>query len=259
MSEDILREEKDGVIIVTLNRPQKLNAVTRQMRDVLEQAVADLRDDPRLRMMLIRASGRYFTAGVDLKEPELVVSDDPATAASSLRRDYRLRFHNLFDEIEYVEKPVMIAIQGPCLGLGVELAGSCDFRVAAKSASFGLPEVNLGVIAGSGGISRFTRLCGVGWSKWLSMAVEQIDARTAQIAGFVQAIYPDEEFDEKVWELCLKIASRPPAAQHAAKLAIELSYDLDRHGARHVERLVNTPLIMTDNSDLVARQMNRKG
>jgi enoyl-CoA hydratase/carnithine racemase len=173
------------------------------------------------------------------------------------RRDYRRSLHIFFDEMEAVEKPIVMAIHGPCLGLGVEMAGAVDFRLASESARFGLPEIDIGVIAGSGGTSRFTRLCGVGWSKWLSMAGEQIDARTAMMAGFVQAVWPDDTFEEQVWAFCQRLQTRPAEVQGVAKLAVELCYDLDRQQARHVERIVNTPLMMRDNSDLVAKVLGR--
>ncbi len=258
MSEFARREDRDGIAIVTLDRPKKLNAVNREMRAVIEAAVADLRDRADLRVLLIRAEGKYFTSGVDIVETGMGKAGGKGDMSmTDLRRDYR-RDHLLNDEIEAVEKPVVIAIQGPCLGLGVELAGSCDFRLASESAVFGLPEIDLGVIAGSGGTSRLTRLCGIGWSKWLSMAGEQLDARTAQIAGFVQAVWPDDVFDAKVWDFCRRLTTRPAEVQGAAKLAIELCYDLDRQGARNVERIVNTPLMLRDNSARVAKVMGKK-
>jgi enoyl-CoA hydratase/carnithine racemase len=174
-----------------------------------------------------------------------------------VRRDYRRNLHVFLDEMEAVEKPIGMAIHGPCLGLGVEMAGVVDFRLAAESARFGLPEIDIGVIAGSGGVSRFTRLCGPAWSKWLNMAGEQIDARTALMAGFVQAVHPDEDFEREVWAFCQRLISRPPEVQAAAKLAVELCWDLDRQQARHVERIVNTPLMMSDRSELVARVLGR--
>jgi enoyl-CoA hydratase len=256
-----LREDRDGIAIVTLNRPEKLNAITAAMRETIRDAVYDLRDRPDLRVLLIRASGRYFTAGVDLVE--VGMTGPGRTLERSMidfRRDYRKNFHLLHDEMEAVEKPVVMAIHGPCLGLGVEMAGSCDFRLASEDAVFGLPELDLGVIAGSGGVSRFTRLCGIGWSKWLSVAGEKIDADTARTAGFVQAVYPRAEFEEKVWAFCTRLAGRPQEAQGAAKLAVELAWDLDRQSARNMERLVNTPLMQRDNTEHVNKAFgkNRK-
>ncbi|MGE0383826.1 MAG: enoyl-CoA hydratase/isomerase family protein [Gammaproteobacteria bacterium] len=256
MSQLALREEKDGVVIVTLNRPEKLNAMNKEMRDVIFQAVEDLRERDDLRVLLIKAKGRYFTAGVDIVG-DGGISHEDAPSMVAVRRDYRRGLHIFLDEMEAVEKPIVMAIHGPCLGLGVEMAGAVDFRLAAESARFGLPEIDIGVIAGSGGTSRFTRLCGVGWSKWLSMAGEQIDARTAMMAGFVQAVYPDDKFEDEVWAFCQRLQLRPPEVQGVAKLAVELCWDLDRQQARHVERIVNTPLMMRDNSDLVAKVLSR--
>ena len=258
MSDDALREDRDGVAIVTLNRPDKLNAINKAMQSVIFGAVDDLRERRDLRALLIQARGRFFTAGIDVSETSLTDSgDDDERSASEVRRDYRRGLHIFLDEMEAVEKPIVMAIHAPCLGVGVEMAGAVDFRLAAESARFGLPEIDLGVIAGSGGVSRFTRLCGVGWSKWLNVAGEQIDARTAQMAGFVQAVYPDKDFEREVWAFCQRLVSRPAEVQAAAKLAVELCRDLDRSQGRQVERLVNAPLMMQDNSELVNKVMNR--
>lgn len=256
MTDHALREDRDGVAIVTFNRPDKLNAISHAMTNVLFDAVADLRDRSDLRVLLIRAEGRFFTAGIDVSETPLAETDNPLEL-SEMRRNYRRNLHVNFDEIEAVEKPVVMAVHAPCLGVGVELGGAVDFRLAAESARFGLPEINLGVMAGSGGVSRFTRLCGVGWSKWLNMAGEQIDARTAQIAGYVQAVYPDETFEEEVWAFCQRLADRPLEAQAAAKVAIELCRDLDKASGRNVERALNAPLMLRDNTALVEKAMGR--
>jgi enoyl-CoA hydratase len=250
------REDKDGVAIVTLNRPEKLNAINREMQQVIWQAVDDLRERDDLRVLLIKAKGRYFTAGADVADQSGSMQN-PSQDMVKIRKNYRRNLHIFLDEMEAVEKPIVMAIHGPCLGLGVEMGGAVDFRLAAESARFGLPEIDIGVIAGSGGTSRFTRLCGIGWSKWLSVAGEQIDARTAMIAGFVQAVYPDAEFEQKVWEFCQRLQLRPPEVQGVAKLAVELCFDLDKQQARHVERIVNTPLMMRDNRELVAKVLGR--
>jgi len=255
---DAIREDRDGVAIVTFNRPEKLNAINPDMRAVLAQAVDDLRDNPAIRVLLIKSTGRYFTAGVDIKaQRENAPVDVNNASFVDYRTNYRRPLHVLHDEMEEIEKPVVVAIQGVCLGLGVELSGSCDFRLASTEARFGLPEIDIGVIAGSGGTSRFTRLCGIGWSKWLNMAGEQIDAQTAMIAGFVQAIYPPETFDDQVWAFCQRLISRPADVQGASKTAIELCYDLDRNSARRVERLTNTPLMTRDRRPLIEKVMNR--
>lgn len=257
MTEQALREDRGPIAVVTLNRPEKLNAMTPEMLDVIDRAIQDLRDRDELRVLLIRARGRYFTAGIDIRAKNEADKDEEPKDLHATRRDYRRPLHVRLDEMESVEKPVVMAIHAPCLGVGVEMAGSVDFRLAAESATFALPEMNIGVVAGSGGISRFTRLCGIGWSKWLSVAGETIDAHTARTAGFVQAVWPDAEFEEHVWAFCERLASKPLEVQTVSKLAVDLAYDLDRTGARHMERIVNAPLQMRDNSELVEQVLGK--
>lgn len=258
MSDDALREDRDGIAIVTLNRPDKLNAINAEIREAIFGAVDDLRERRDLRALLIRARGRFFTSGLDLDGGYAASQgEDDDRTASEVRRDYRRGLHVRLDEMEAVEKPIVMAIHAPCLGVGIEMAGAVDFRLAAESARFWLPELDIGWIAGSGGVSRFTRLCGVGWSKWLNVAGEKLDARTAQIAGFVQAVYPDETFEDEVWAFCQRLVSKPAEVQAAAKLAVDLCKDLDRAQGRNVERLVNAPFMMQDNSELVEKVLKR--
>jgi enoyl-CoA hydratase len=257
MTQDILREERDGVIVVSLNRPAKRNAMTVAMRQAIFDCVDQLRDRDDLRVLLIRANGPFFTAGIDIVEHQKLYP--PTRTMQEFRRDYRRNIHRHFDEMEMVEKPVVMAINGPCLGLGVEMAGAVDFRLASTEARFGLPEVDLGMIAGSGGTSRIVRLCGVGWAKWMGMAGEQIDAQTALTAGLVQAVWAAEEFEDSVWAFCRKLAGKPVDAQGVAKLAIDLCKDLDRSGGRMVERIANTPLALRDNSQRIADRLSTAG
>lgn len=256
MSDDILREDRDGILVLTLNRPAKRNALTIVMRQTIFDAVDDLRDNPGLRVLLLRSNGEYFTSGIDIVEHAERFPN--SRGMQEFRRDYRRNIHRFFDEIEMVEKPVVMAINGPCLGLGLEMAGAVDFRLASSQASFGLPEVDLGIIAGSGGTSRIVRLCGTGWAKWLGMAGERIDAETALKAGLVQAVWSPEEFEEQVWAFCQRLAAKDADAIGVAKLAIDLCQDLDRQGARTVERLANTPLVLRDNSERIARKLDKE-
>jgi enoyl-CoA hydratase/carnithine racemase len=256
VTDDILREDRDGVIVLTLNRPAKRNAMTIAMRQAIFDAVDDLRDCDDLRVLLIRANGPFFTAGIDIVEHRQLY---PSTRGmQEFRRDYRRNIHRFIDEMEAVEKPIVMAFNGPCLGLGLEMAAAVDFRLASSEASFGLPEVDMGIIAGSGGTSRVVRLCGVGWAKWLGMAGEPMDARTALTAGLVQAVWPHEEFDDQVDDFCRRLAGKPADAVGAAKLAIDLCQDLDRAGGRTVERLVNTPLILNENKRVPDRSVGEK-
>jgi enoyl-CoA hydratase len=237
---DIRRDDDDGVITVTFARDHKLNAVTDDMLDVMRAAVRDLGDDPANRALVITAEGRYFTAGKDIGE----MGGQPDSGVA-LRRDYR-RLHELFDEMERIEKPVILAAQGPCLGIGVEMASSCDFRFASARSTFGLPEVpNLAVLPGSGGISRFTRLVGPHWARWVAMAGENVDAELARTMGFVHHIFPDETFHADVHAWVHKLVGLSAEALGLAKITIDAAVDSDRRTARHVDRMANTMLLQT--------------
>ena len=235
------RTENDGILTITFTRDRKLNAVSPSMIDALRQAATDLGDREDLRVLVIRAEGRYFTAGVDIGQS--MMGDGAPTDGRALRRQYR-RLHLLFDELEAIEKPVVLAVHAPCLGVGIELAASCDFRLAAESATFALPEVrNLGTIPGSGGTSRLTRLVGPHWGKWLAMAGETVNAPLALTMGFVHAVHPVEEFDAEVDAFVHRLAGLPGEAVGLAKMAVDVAASTDRGTARDFDRVANTVLL----------------
>jgi enoyl-CoA hydratase len=233
--------EAGGVITVTFDRPDKLNAISPQMTARLWDAIHALADRDDLRVLVITGQGRYFTAGIDLRHPAADRRDGKLASDVAYRRTYR-RHHLLYDEIEAVEKPVILAAQGGCLGAGVEMAASCDFRFAARSAFFQLPEVGLGVIAGSGGTSRLTRLVGPHWGKWMAMAGERVSADQALAIGFVHRVVPDETFSAEVAAFARRLAGLPPEAVGTAKLVVDAAADVDRTTQRNIDRLANTSL-----------------
>lgn len=241
MSEQDFLIEADGpVLILTFNRPNKYNAITNSMFDGLYSAFKLFRDDAALRVFLIRSTGKYFSAGYD------ITAIEPAKPGESARQ-FRQRYgqaarHWLWDEFENLEKPVVVAHQGPCLGGALEMSLSCDFRLASDAANYALPELNFGAIPGSGGTSRLVRTVGAHWARWLIMANLPMNPERALSAGLIHEIYPAEEFDEKVAAFCRHLAAQPPEALGSAKLAIELAKDLDRTQGRNVERLINSSL-----------------
>lgn len=232
--------EADGVLTVTFDRQDKLNAISPQMTALLWDAARALADRDDIRVLVIRALGPYFTAGIDIG-----AIDDSARTPSKYRRDYR-EHHLLYDEFEAIEKPIVLAAQGHCLGAGVEMAGSCDFRLASADATFRLPEIDLAVIAGSGGTSRLTRLLGPHWAKWLAMAGQPVDADRALMMGLVHDVYPSSDFHDRVHEFARKLVALPREALGVAKLAIDICANTDPATARNVERLANTALVFGD-------------
>jgi enoyl-CoA hydratase/carnithine racemase len=255
----VLVSEHDGILELVLNRPAKLNALNAEMLDVIVTQTAKFATDPSLRVMLLRANGKYFSAGVDLGG-DLMPSLD-MTSPRAFRQWYREgkgSLHPLLDRFEAIEKPIVVAHHAPCLGGAMEISLSCDFRLAAASARYGLPETAFGNIPGSGGISRLTRLVGPQWTRWFVMANLQMDAAKAAMIGLVHDVYPDAEFDEKVQQFCLHLARQPPEVVGAAKLAIELTADLDRAQARNVERLTASSLYGGDEFQQLAAALKAK-
>lgn len=251
----LLHETTDGILKITFNRPDKYNALTFSMLEQLAELLDRFRDDNDLRVMLLNANGNYYSAGMDISEglaPE-------TESGIEFRNWYRRTIHMLFDEFESVEKPIISAIQGPCLGGALEMALSCDFRLAASSATFGLPETNIGALPGSGGTSRLTSLVGAAEAKWLVMAAKMVDAERALRTGLVHEVYPDDQFHDSCVAFAQQLTKLPQEAVGMAKLAIGAIAEVDRSTARNIERLANTPLSQSkEHRDLIQAFLNRK-
>ncbi|WP_165189709.1 enoyl-CoA hydratase/isomerase family protein [Caulobacter soli] len=246
MSEEphLLTEEQDGVLIATLNRPDKLNALSAETMQLFEAALHRFRDEPDLKVMLIRATGRYFCSGADLRGGSPTAT--PRTA-SGIRENHRLRLngmHRIYDEMEHIEKPIVMAIHAPCVGGGLEMALSCDFRLTAKSASFAFPEGLFGTLPASNGVSRLTRLCGPHWARWLIMGNQKVDADRALIMGLAHDVLPDEGFQDAALDFCRHLTKSSGEQMGAAKIAIDLAAELGRESGRHVERMANSALML---------------
>jgi enoyl-CoA hydratase/carnithine racemase len=249
----LLTELHGGILIATLNRPDKLNALTAETMQLLEEALHRFRDTSELKVMLIRATGRYFCAGADLK---MTPTDGSGTArtASGIRENHRLRLNGMqriYDEMEHVEKPIVVAHHAMCVGGGLELSLSCDFRLAAKSAGYAFPEGKFGVLPASNGISRLTRICGPHWARWLIMASKPANADKALLMGLVHEVFPDATFEDDVMAFCRHLEQQNGEQMGAAKVAIELANDVGLAAARNVERMANSALML--NPDYVAR------
>jgi enoyl-CoA hydratase len=249
-TDEARREDADGVITVTFTRETKRNAVTSAMWDVVRRAVADLGDDDAQRVLVITGEGRYLTSGFDFADlrPNVGEGTDGVVRGSNMRRQYRAEaYHDLFDEMESIEKPVVLAAQGHGFGVGVEMGASCDFRLAAEGVTFSLPEVaNIATIPGSGGISRLTRLIGPHWAKWLVMGGQSMDAVQAKQIGLIHEVFPTETFAQQVRAFALSLVAMPREALGLAKVVIGAADTVDRRTAREIDRLAQTMLFMSD-------------
>jgi enoyl-CoA hydratase/carnithine racemase len=255
----VLRNEWDGVLELVLNRPDKLNALNIEMYDIIRRAVDDLRTRDELKVMLIRARGRYFCAGADLSEDQKFdYKESPRRARVWLRVEMKKGMHGIYEELERVEKPIVVAHHATCVGGGLELSLSCDFRLAAQSAAYAFPEIEFGMLPLSGGVSRLTRFCGPHWARWMIMAKKKISADQALMAGLVHQVIPDETFEEEVRAFCLELAAGPSEALAAAKLAIELCANVPSDEARQIERLTYSALTFTkERAGMTARRNSR--
>ena len=242
----LLVSREDAILLATLNRPEKLNAISVQMMKSLGEAIEQFRDSPELKVMLIKAKGRFFSAGADLQEGTSGPRR-PLTTGSEIRKVHRRLpsdMRRIWDEMEAIEKPFVVAHQGMCLGAGLEMSLSCDFRLAAESAAYGFPEGKFGVLPATNGVSRLTRIVGPHWARYLVMANLRADAQKAFHMGLVHEIFPDSSFEEDVMKFCRHLAEQNAEQMGTAKLAIELAADLGAAQAASVERLANSSLML---------------
>jgi enoyl-CoA hydratase len=203
--------EKDGAIaVITLNRPQALNALSYALVKDLSLAMQELDQDAGVRVLIVTGGEKVFAAGADIKE---MAERGPFDERIQERLAYR-------DKINRITKPVIAAVNGFALGGGCELAMSCDIIIAAETARFGQPEVNLGIIPGSGGTQRLTHLLGKHRAMELVLSGDMMTAADAERYGLVNRVVPPELCLEEAKNIARKIAAKPPLAIKAAKEAV---------------------------------------
>ncbi len=209
-------EKKDSIAILTINRPDKLNAISNELTEELESILDEIEKAEDLRVLVVTGAGdKAFVAGADIQE--LVERDALVGRKVSRKRQ------EIFARIENFAVPVVAAINGYALGGGLELALACSIRVCSERAQFGAPEVKLGIIPGDGGTQRLPRLVGLGRAMEMILTGDFIDAQEAFRIGLVNKVVPREALMEKVMDLAEKIAQRPPLAVRYAKEAVNRS------------------------------------
>ncbi len=215
----LLQERRGPVAILTFDRPEALNALNQELLHELDQALVEVEKDDAVGAIVLTGSGdRSFVAGADISEfPSLDV-----WAAGSFAE----RTLSIFRRIEMSPKPSIAAVNGFCLGGGMELALSCDIRLAAENARFGQPEINLGIIPGWGGTQRLGRLVGPGWVKQLILSGDMIDAQTAMRIGLVNEVHPQAALLDRAVALAERIGGRARKAVALAKQAIQRGQDM---------------------------------
>lgn len=230
-----------GVAVMRLNRPDNLNSWNQAMRDELRHAVGALVGDDALRALVITGTGRAFSAGEDVRGMKGLAD----LGTRGFRRVVR-DIHNVFDEIEAMEVPVIAAINGVAAGGGLELALSCDFRFAASTAKMGLPENNVGLIPGSGGCSRLVRTVGLSTAKRIVMTGEMMLADKALQYHLVDEVFAPEQLMEEAMAFARKLAAKAPQALGMAKVVLNNCAKVDPDTARNFERLGQSILKKTE-------------
>jgi len=235
-------EVKEGIGIITLNRPEKRNAINEEVLESIHKAFTDLSENVAVKVILLQGTGAVFSAGIDFNFLATVARDDGRAPGIRLREgiDY---IQTVLNRIERIEKPVVAKIHGFCGGLGLELALTADFRIASKGATLGLPEIILGLIPDCGGTTRLTRLLGPGWAKELILTGDMIPAQRAYEIGLIHQVCPDEQLEEKTQAFLQKILQRPSLALGLAKRAIDWGVGLDKMTHMEIEALTQSLLI----------------
>ena len=213
--ETITVEKRGAVAVLTVNRPDKLNALNKDVHREGVAALEDLRRDDAVRVLVITGAGeKSFIAGADISE---FAGQTPVS-----QRDL---FHEktFFNSLDTFPKPVIAMINGFCLGGGCELALACDIRVCSESARFSQPEINLGIMPGGGGTQRLTNLIGEGRAMEMILTGDMIDAATAHKFGLVNHVHPADQLEAETIKLAEKIAEKAPIALQLCKEAVKFA------------------------------------
>lgn len=254
MDENILLvDEKDGILILTLNRPEVMNAFNFALLHALREQIETVRYRPQVRVLIITGAGpKAFCSGADLKE-RLALNDIQV-------REYLTTIRNLFVAIEQLNKPVIAAVNGIALGGGTELALACDLRIASSSAALGLTETRLAIIPGGGGTQRLPRLIGRGKAKELIFTGRRVDAQEALQIGLVNKICNPADLPAECLHMAAMICEAGPLATEQAKFAINHGMETDIHTGLAIESSAYQVLIPTEDrrEALKAFQEKRK-
>jgi enoyl-CoA hydratase len=214
--DELVRVERDGrVAVVLLNRPKQLNALIGEVMDALVAALRELDDDREIRAIVLGGNERAFAAGADIGE---LAAGTPITLYENRRID-------AWDAIRAVRTPIVAAVSGFCLGGGCELAMLCDLIVAAESAKFGQPEINLGVLPGAGGTQRLTRAVGKSVAMDMILTGRMLSAREALSFGLVARVVAQEAWLVEAKRVAAEIAAKSPISVRLAKEAVDKAFE----------------------------------
>ncbi len=239
----VVTELSANILTVTMNRPEKRNAIHGDLLEGLAQAFDRARDDADVKGVILRGEGKAFSAGIDF------IWLGSNTAGARTMADFRKFLGVLqgrFNAMESIEKPIVAAIHGHCVGLGLELALACDFRIATRSSSIGMPEVKVGLIPDVGGTTRLVRTVGLAQAKELVMTGRIIPADEAHRIGLVNHVTEDGDVIPRSRGLLEEIGKNAPLAVGLAKRIIDRGLTLDKHTLLDLEALGQSTLLTTE-------------
>lgn len=225
--ETLIVEHHDAVTLIRLNRPQALNALNSELLTELAAALDAAEADEAVRCVVLTGSERAFAAGADIKEMST------KTYAEMFKQDF---FGASARRIEQFRKPIVAAVAGYALGGGCELAMLCDFIIAAETAKFGQPEINLGVAPGIGGTQRLTRFVGKSKAMEMILTGRMMDAAEAERSGLVSRVVPADKLVEEAMAAAAKIAAQSPLAVMMNKELVEAAYETTLSAGVSLER-----------------------
>lgn len=214
----LVEKRDDHIAVVTLNRPDKLNALNAELRGLLQDTFDELAGDDDVRVVVVHGAGeKAFVAGADITEFH-------ARTADEQREVYRQR--RIYETVADFPKPVIAALHGFCIGGGSELALACDVRVADSTTRISQAEIRIGLIPGGGGTQRLARLVGRGWASIISLTGDFVDAEEARRIGYVDVLVDEGRHLERALELAGRMARWSPVSLRLAKDAIRAAYEL---------------------------------
>ena len=227
MSDLVLTTQRDIIFEITLNRPDKRNAINLDMWRAFDEAVQLANRTPGVRAVLIRGAGKSFSAGIDVST-FMALAGEFGPHWQARMRSITDMFQAVLNRLERLELPTMALLHGHCLGLAMDLALACDMRIAAANTLIGLPETRLGIIPDVGGTTRLTRIIGPARAKELIFTGKQIPAEQAEPWGLVNYVVPEGELVSKAEALVTELVAAAPLAVGMAKRVIDGLADVDR-------------------------------
>ncbi len=227
--ENLIYEKEEGIAIVTMNRPDRLNALSFKLKEELSNVFDVMEKEDEVKIVILTGGPKAFSAGADIKERSTVQMSQPQSFFE------RRKSHAFFCKIEDFEKPVIAAVSGVAVGGGCELSLVCDLRIASETARFGVPEVKIGVIPAAGGTQRLPRIIGITKAKELLYTGDFIDAQEAYRLGLVNKVVPVDNLMDAAKELARKLMNNPPLSVKFTKRAVNVGMQLDLASALEYE------------------------